>query len=355
MSKATIKRNPDTPPADVRIGGFEIRERIGAGGMAIVWKAHQTSLDRIVAIKVLRDEFASDPDEVRMFMDEARAAAKLSHPNIVQVYDTGYENGVYYFVMEYVSGQTLGRILRIQGKQSLKQALHVTSNVAVALDYAWRKAGIVHRDIKPDNIMLDDDGVVKVADLGLAKVGHGHSTNPGATVTIEGTPNYMAPEQAQGLAVDCRTDIYALGATLYHMVTGRMPFENYSVEDAMQAQIEQTLPNPRDINPHVSVGVVQIVTRMMMKRPDDRPADWGDAMRDIRRVAAGRVLLNAGVQGKSTVAPSAARESRSAASSVEPPKPSAVPASWRAVRWLVLLLIWGGLAVWLLTPLLRQL
>ena len=149
------------------INGFELIEKIGQGGMAIVWKARQLSLDRVVAIKVLLPEFASDPDETQSFLKEARAVAKLKHGSIVQVYDVAQESAAHYFVMEYVSGSTLLGALQGNGPMGSKKALAVALDVAAALDYAWNSAQIIHRDIKPENIMIDGDGSVKVADLGL--------------------------------------------------------------------------------------------------------------------------------------------------------------------------------------------
>ncbi len=349
----TKKRNRPIGEAvcNVRISGFDIRECLGAGGMAVVWKAYQASLEREVAIKVLRSEFAADPDEVRMFMDEARSAAQLSHPDIVQVHDTGSENGVHYIVMEYVDGQTVGSLLRAHGALPQKKALRVATCVAEALDYAWRKAGIVHRDVKPDNIMLDREGMVKVADLGLAKAGHAQASHAAETEAfIEGTPNFMAPEQIEGHPADCRSDIYALGATIYHMVTGCLPFDNLSDEEVMRAQREDTLRNPRDINPRLSIGVSQLLTHLMMKQPEHRPAGWPEALIEIKRVASGRVLLIRGTQGQSTIAKQEITHVTQTADSDTAGRGDDVPPAWRALRILLLILVWAGFAVWMLFP-----
>ncbi len=354
----TKKRNQSVGAAanQVQISGFEIQERIGAGGMAVVWKAYQASLDRVVAIKVLRPEYAADPEEVRLFMDEARSAAKLSHPNIVQVYDTGSENGIHYFVMEYIAGQTVGRLVRRDGALSLKQVFRVMACVAEALDYAWRKAGIVHRDIKPDNIMLDEDGMVKVADLGLASAGHVQASRVSDDESvIEGTPNFMAPEQIEGLSADCRTDMYALGGTMYHMVTGCLPFDGLSDEDIVHAQVEGQLRNPRDINPRLPLGVVQLLTRLMMKAPQDRPADWPEALREIRQVASGRVLLIKGNKGESTIAKPLEMHGSHTAASMPAGGGNEIPSGWRTFRVVVLILIWLGFALWMLVPFVQRL
>ncbi len=340
----------------VQISGFEIRERLGAGGMAVVWKAYQASLDRVVAIKVLRSEYAADPEEVRLFMDEARSAAKLSHPNIVQVHDTGSENGIHYFVMEYIAGRTVGQQVRRHGALPLKQVFRVATCVAEALDYAWRKSGIVHCDIKPDNIMLDEDGMVKVADLGLASAAHIQASRVSdKEAVIEGTPNFMAPEQIDGSPADCRTDMYALGGTMYHMATGCLPFEGLSDEDVVCAQLEGQLRNPRDINHRLPLGLVQLLSRLMMKAPQDRPADWSEALREIKQVASGRVLWVKGTKGESTIARPVESHPLRAASSTPAGDGRKIPSCWRTVRVVLLLLIWLGFAFWMLIPFMRRL
>ncbi len=350
----TKKRNRPvgTAATNISISGFDIRECLGAGGMAVVWKAYQTSLERMVAIKVLRSEFAADPDEVRRFMDEARSAAKLSHPNIVQVYDTGSENGVHYIVMEYVAGNTVGSLLRAHGAFSQKEALQVAVCVAEALDDAWRKAEIVHRDIKPDNIMFDNETkAVKVSDLGLARVGHALAAGVAEREThIEGTPNFMAPEQVGGYPADCRSDIYSLGATLYHMVTGCLPFDNLSDEEVMRAQCESALRNPRDIKPRLSIGISQLLTHMMMKQPEHRPADWPEALREIKRVASGRVLLVKGTQPQSTIAKQETAHAAQNATVSATAQGREALSSWRALRILLLILVWAGFVVWMMFP-----
>ncbi len=347
---------PDAP----RIGGFRMLAKIGAGGMAILWKAYHVSLDRVVAIKVLRPEFAADPEEVTRFLNEARAAARLRHAHIVQVSDAGCENGVYYIVMEFVAGQSLGQRLRSQGALPVKRALHIVEYVAQALEYAGKEHGIVHRDIKPDNILLTENDQVKLTDLGLAKVLHPRRPDDSVSDMAEGTPNYMAPEQVNGLAADCRSDIYALGTTLYHMLTGRVPFGEYSADEAMRAQVEETLPNPRDLNPRLPTGVVQLLTRMLMKQPSDRPAGWPEVLRILPLVAAGRSLPSqAGSSAKSTIAAPLKAVSQASANSAKvdiPLSPATRPMNLgRALRRLVLTLIWVGFAFWMLLPWVRRL
>jgi eukaryotic-like serine/threonine-protein kinase len=325
------------------IPGFEIVERIGAGGMAIVWKARQLSLDRIVALKVLRAECASDPDEVRDFVNEARAAAHLKHPNIIQVHDVAHHDGLYFIVMEFVAGATLSTLLERSGPIAPKRAIQIADSIAQALAYAWDSAGMIHRDIKPDNIMIDADGSVKLADLGLARRPI-PCTAPGSAGPIEGTPNYMAPEQARGSArLDVRTDMYSLGASLYHLVTGRLPFDGLDPERAMQAQIEGVLPNPRELNPAVTHGLAALIRRLMMKNPDNRFPDWDAVRKQLRKAAAGRILIGAREpDALSTVAPPpAAPEPAQPASVFRTERPAArVPGPVRALLWIVLAAAW---------------
>lgn len=290
----------------MKISGFDILEKVGEGGMAVVWKAHQVSLDRIVAIKILRPQFASDPEEVKDFIQEARSAAKLKHPNIIHVYDVAEQDGIYYFVMEYVSGSTVGHLLRKQGSIPQKKALAITRYMAEALEHAWNRSTIIHRDIKPDNIMIDEDGTVKLADLGLAKMVDSASLSAQLQRgKIEGTPNYISPEQAKcTIQLDCRTDMYSLGATLYHMVTGKMPFAEDDPLIALNKHVTGHLPNPRDINPSISLGVAQLITRLMMKNPRDRYKDWPEAIQQIKKTASGRMLLGKeGADAASTIEP----------------------------------------------------
>lgn len=279
------------------IEGFDNFEHIGEGGMAVVWKAHQMSLDRTVAIKVLKAELATDPEEVADFIQEAKAAAGLKHPNIIQVYDASEQEGIYFFVMEYIAGQTVDQVLEA-GPIHWKKATLIASSIAEALEYAWDKFHLIHRDIKPGNIMFDDDGTVKLADMGLAKRMDTASLAEQIQVRkLEGTPNYMSPEQAKCKdKLDFRTDMYSLGATIYNMITGKVPFGEYEQMQALEMHINGYLINPRDLVPSIPLGVVQLMTKLMMKDPSDRFANWTEAVREIKKVAAGRILITK--QGK---------------------------------------------------------
>ncbi len=270
------------------INGFEILDKIGQGGMASVWKARQISLDRIVAIKILSEGFSDEPEDVRRFQEEAQSAAKLKHPGIVLVHDANAENGLYYFIMEYVSGYTVGDWVRRKGALSEKDALLVADCVADALDYAWDKEKIVHCDIKPDNIIIDEDGTVKVADLGLARTIGLMELDAEEIDEIMGTPAYISPEQAMGEAdLDFRADIYSLGAMLYHLVTGKMMFEEFDDDETLDKQVNDRVDDPIDINPSLSKGICWLIERMTAKEPDLREKSWDAVRSDINRVRRG--------------------------------------------------------------------
>ncbi len=273
----------DTP----QFPGFEIIEVMPRGGMSTVYKARQISLDRIVALKALPPMLAADPTDLDQFLTEARITANLKHPNIVQVYDFGHtEEGVYYFVMEFISGYSVGDWIRRKHCLSEQNSLLVAMSVAEALNYAWQNAGVVHCDIKPDNIIIDGDGTVKVADLGLARsvrsVVHDAKASAGM---VFGTPNYISPEQSRGdLELDCRADIYSLGATLYNAMGGKMPFEGEPALAAMDLQITDQIPDVQDLNSHISIEASFLLEKMLAKDRDQRQADWDAVQTDINLV-----------------------------------------------------------------------
>ena len=253
--------------------------------MASVWKARQISLDRIVAVKTLSSRFASDIDDVDRFQKEARAAARLKHSGIVQVHDANIENGVHYFVMEYVAGYTVGDWIRRKRQLSEDEALVVAECVADALGYAWTSAGIIHCDIKPDNVIIDADGTVKVADLGLARTMSAIGSDEAAD-EVMGTPAYISPEQAEGRPdLDCRADIYSLGAMLYHMVTGKLMFHGEAEEDVMEMQVTTDPVDPKVLNPDLSDAMHHLLSIMLAKDIADRPADWDAVRSELARVS----------------------------------------------------------------------
>ncbi len=273
----------------VKLSGFELIELIGKGGIGAVWKARQLSLDRIVAIKLLLPEFERDKEENRRLVLEARTAARLKHAGIVQVYDANEENGVFYIVMEYVAGYNVGTWQRRKHVLTESDAITVGIAVADALDYAWRTNKLIHCDIKPDNIMVDTDGTIKVADLGLSRTFDTRADSPEDDVL--GTPSYMAPEQVEGQDdLDCRTDIYSLGATMYHMVTGHRPFQEVSDRKAADLQISGHIPDAGDLNPGLTHAFCAVLEKMLAKNREDRYASWYEVGSDLRQVLARKPL-----------------------------------------------------------------
>ena len=218
------------------IGDFVIREKLGEGGMGSVYLAHQISLDRAAALKILHPRYGGDAGYIQQFLREARAAAALNHPHIVQAYAVGDDDGLFYFAMEYVRGSTLKQVLMHGGRLVPERALQIAQQVASALDFAWQHQGLIHRDIKPDNIILTDDGTVKLADLGLARKMTDIASD--GTQELYGTPQYISPEQLLGYAGDNRSDIYSFGATLYHALTGRFPFQGSDPGDIAQRHLK---------------------------------------------------------------------------------------------------------------------
>jgi hypothetical protein len=271
---------------DIKLTGFELLELLGQGGMGVVWKARQLSLDRLVAIKLLPSRIGNDPESIKQIMTEARTAAKLKHSGIVQVYDASEEHGHYFFVMEFVNGYNVGQWLTRSKVLSWKDMLVVAESVALALDYAWRTAGMIHCDIKPENIMVDQDGTIKVADLGLSRTRE--SRDDKALEEITGTPAYMSPEQVRGeVPLDCRTDIYSLGASMYQMVTGRRMFMEKPDGEVMEAMLTDQVADPRDIVQGVPANVCVLLERMLAKDRNNRPKDWKAVIHDIHRVEKG--------------------------------------------------------------------
>jgi len=270
------------------VGGFRIAELLGKGGMGQVFLARQLSMDRDVALKILPPEFTAHKYLVDRFLNEVRMAARLEHPNIVRAYEAGEDSNTYYMAMAYVRGEGLDEKLQREGAMPEKDVLRLIRKVAEALAYAWDEHRILHRDIKPSNIMLDHRGEPQLTDMGLSK---SLTDDPGMTLsgTVMGTPNYMSPEQAKGKSdIDFRADVYSLGATLYHMLTGKMPFESSSVVEVLQKQVTEALPDPRKSNPEISEPCVRLTESMLAKDPEQRYPDWSTLMGDIDRAVAGK-------------------------------------------------------------------
>ena len=249
------------------IGGYRVKERLGRGAMGTVYLAQQLSLDRPIALKILAPRFAKDEEFIRRFVEEARAAARLNHPNVVQVYDAGNEGDCHFMSMEYLEGGSLEELLEDRGCIDIDRSVRAARDAALALGFA-RQNHIVHRDIKPANLMIASDGTVKVGDLGIATDLSAYSE--GTQQPVAGSPRYMAPEQARGEIVDHRADIYALGATLYRMVSGVPPFDGASISEIVQAKLNSDPVPLRRRDPNVPAGLSAVVQRMMARDLGER-------------------------------------------------------------------------------------
>jgi serine/threonine protein kinase len=276
-----------------QIPGYRILGKLGAGAMAAVYKAKQLSLDRTVAIKVLPKRFSENPDYVKRFYQEGKAAASLNHNNIVQAYDVGETGGRHYFVMEYVEGKSIYEDLAEGKIFSEDRALDIAIQVSHALAHAHAR-GLIHRDVKPKNIMIDTSGVAKLADMGLARQLSDIETAQSEVGKAYGTPYYIAPEQIRGeLDIDGRADIYSLGATLYHMVTGRVPYEAPNPSDVMRKHLKENLIPPDHINTSLSAGISEVIEIMMAKDRDDRYSSAEVLLIDLEAVRNGQPPLQA--------------------------------------------------------------
>lgn len=274
-----------------QIPGYKILGKLGSGAMAVVYKAKQISLDRVVAIKVLPKKFVQKSDYVERFYKEGRIAAKMNHNNIVQAIDVGEVGGLYYFVMEYVEGRTLYDDLSKGKIFSEEEAIDIILQLVSALGHAHSQ-GLIHRDVKPKNIMINKENVVKLADMGLARETSDIKAAKHEQGKAFGTPYYIAPEQIRGLVdIDGRADIYALGATLFHMVAGRVPFEASSPSEVMKKHLKETLTPPDHINTALTAGISEVIEVMMAKDRDDRYRNMEELMMDLRAVREGRPPL----------------------------------------------------------------
>jgi len=264
-----IFRHQSSAGRQTHLENYEILAKIGRGAMGAVYKARQLSLNRIVALKILPPKLALNKNYISRFLREARVAAKLNHENIIYVIDVGESKGVYYFAMEYVEGKTVAKLLEEAGVLPEPQVIEIALQVAKALDQAY-SYGIIHRDIKPANIMITtQDEILKLCDFGLAKELDLRSsvTTHG---TVAGTPFYISPEQIKGEEVDTRSDIYSLGATMYHLATGELPFPGNSAPIVMVKQLHERPAPPRTKNPKISRALDGIIMKCLEKNPSKR-------------------------------------------------------------------------------------
>jgi len=284
-----------------RIGHYKIVSELGRGGMGVVYKAHEESLNRFVAIKMLGEHLEEDAEYVERFVREAQSAAALSHPNIVQIYSISEEGGHHYFVMEYVHGTSVQRMIQTKGKLAPADAARLILQAAAGLQDAHDQ-DVVHRDIKPANLMVTDRGLVKIADFGLALMGAAASRLT-ATGMLMGTPGYLSPEQCLDQSPDHRTDIYSLGVTFFEMVTGTMPFRADSPLALLKLIVEVEPPDVRELNPEVDDELRSVIARMLVKEREERYPSCTEIMADIQswlescgeplQIAAGAVAAGA--------------------------------------------------------------
>ncbi len=272
-------REPST--GDV-VGGCRLEEKIGEGGWGYVFRARQLTLDREVAVKVLIPSRLGSGNVIQRFLAEARAAARLTHPNIVDGHEVGEDGGIYFLNMRFIEGQPLGRLLASGGRLPVRDALLIARQAADALDYAHKNM-IVHRDVKPGNIMLDAEKRATLVDFGLTKTIGGDANLTSADIVV-GTVFYVSPEQAEGRPVDGRTDLYSLGITLFEMLTGRVPFSDRSLWKVLRCHQKEPPPDPTMMRPDLPEAVSKLVLRLLRKSPDERPATGAKLVEEIDRL-----------------------------------------------------------------------
>ncbi len=283
-----MSRN-ETPP---KIPFLHFDKIVGRGGMTVVWRAWHKEYKCWMAVKILDKSFAATGQDIRQFMMEVRTMTNLHHPGIVQGYGADCVDGRYYFLMEFINGYTFGTLLARKTKLPQVDALIICESVAAAMKHAWDSFGIIHCDIKPDNIMVDQDGTIKVMDLGLCQ-STAALRQEGQSDDILGTPAYISPEQIYGdVKLDCRADIYCLGATLYHLVTGRILFPCQSNDNMLRAHVdpEKQAYDPRRFNPALSESFVRLLVGMLVKDRDSRYQTWDDVLAAAQIVDAGGEL-----------------------------------------------------------------
>src|ERR1700689_2684454 len=269
-------------------GRYELSHLVARGGMAEVYRARDQLLDRPVALKVLFPRLSVDRSFVERFRREAQAAANLSHPNIVPVFDWGEDTGTYFIVMEFIDGRPLSSILKTAGPLSPERTADVGAHVAAALGYA-HKHGVIHRDVKPGNVLITDEGQVKVTDFGIARA---INTEESLTQTgaVMGTATYFSPEQAEGIGVDARTDIYSLGVVLLEMLTGRPPFLGDTPVSVASKHVRDIAPLPSEILETVPAELEAIILKCLAKSPEYRYATGDDLRVDLLRFREGRAV-----------------------------------------------------------------
>ena len=280
----------EVSPISLQLKDIRLMNRIGEGGMSCVWKAMDLTRNKVVAVKFLNRELTSNREDLEQFMAEERTMEEIDHLGIVKSYELGHSCGFWYYVMEYVDGYNFGALLKRKQHLVEPDCLLICESVAAALDYAWNDHGVVHCDIKPENIMINTDGVIKLLDLGIS---HRYEFKEGPQDVpdrVLGTPAYISPEQIYGdIELDCRSDIYSLAATIYHLATGRVLFPGLDNENMMRAHCNATSQarDPRVYRPELTEGFSQLLESMLVKDRDYRMASWRDVFTTCREVENG--------------------------------------------------------------------
>jgi serine/threonine-protein kinase len=286
---------PDVAPNTLIDGRYRVISRLGSGGMADVFLAEDQQLGRQVAVKLLHRRFAEDPGFVERFRREAQSAAGLQHPNVVSVYDRGSFDGTYYIAMEYLPGRSLKQVIREEAPLDPIRAIDITIQILKAARFAHRR-GVIHRDLKPHNVIVDDSGHAKVTDFGIARAGASDMTETGS---IMGTAQYLSPEQAQGHPVSAGSDVYSVGVVLYELLTGRVPFDGESAVTIALKHVSESPQPPRLINPAIPPELEQVVLWSLNKDPSDRPADADQLITALQQC---RAILSGGGQHTASMA-----------------------------------------------------
>jgi serine/threonine-protein kinase len=317
---------------------YEIRERLGVGGMAEVYSAWDNRLNRKVAIKILHPSYAQEPGFVARFRREAQAAANLNHPNIVNIYDWGAENSTYFIVMEHLAGKTLKQLINDRAPFSDKEIIRISLQVASALGYAHQQ-GTIHRDIKPDNIIVSPEGNIKVTDFGIAR-----STTATVTQTqtgsILGSAHYLSPEQAQGNQVGAVSDLYSLGIVMYEMATGKVPFEGENPVTVALKQVHQAPLPPTQFNANLGSNLENVIVKLISKNPADRYQSSAELDEDLQRCLKGKSIPLTQAGGEETVLIPNISAQKPQVKDVMPPAPDSIPlGTKRRRRWPIILAI----------------
>ena len=333
----------------MEITGFEILRETGKSGAIQLFEAKQLSLDRIVTLKVLEPKFSSNVGEVKDFVHQARAVANFKHPNVVEIYDIGEENGIFYVAVEHIVGKTIRELVDASGPMPFRRAIKVAQQVSEALHVARQKAQLIHKTVSPDNILITDEGWVKISGFGQAL--------PTDTRTLEafikagllsGNTHFMSPEQAHDeVNLTVHTDIYSMGATIYYMLTGEEPFHKYKGIDALKRHISDKLPHPRDVVRTIPASMALVLIKMMMRAPGDRYANWESALEDMNKVAHGKLVkVEPGWEERSTISGIAKPKGMASDTKVDALPSDIIPVpSWiRIPVWTLLIMWWILLA-----------